>query len=97
MTTRAQRRYSPRALTPKGDAMARSYFQPNYPVEVVARSRRGLLDAVRQALSGASRTMGTLERCEATIMPQIVRNGTEKHFQIMISVTKRDSESTSSH
>jgi flavin-binding protein dodecin len=77
--------------------MARSYFQPNYPVEVVARSRRGLLDAVRQALSGASRTMGTLERCEATIMPQIVRNGTEKHFQIMISVTKRDSENASSH
>ena len=77
--------------------MSRNYFQPNYPVEVVARSRRGLLDAVRQAVSGASRTMGSLERCEATIMPQIVRNGTEKHFQIMISVTKRDSEVTPAH
>jgi hypothetical protein len=28
-------------------------------------------------------------------MPQIVRNGTEKHFQIMISVTKRDAENAS--
>jgi hypothetical protein len=41
--------------------------------------------------------MGSLERCDATIMPQIVRNGTEKHFQIMISVTKRDSEATPAH
>ena len=70
--------------------MSRKTCQPNYPVEVVARSRRGLLDAVRQALAGAARTMGGLERCEATIMPQIVGSGPEKHFEIMVSVTKRD-------
>ena len=71
-------------------------FQPNYPVEVVARSRRGLLDAVRQALSGAARTMGGLDSCEATILPQIVGSGAERHFQIMVSVTKRDSSTPDS-
>jgi len=70
--------------------MSRNLLQPNTPVEVVARSRRGMLDAVRQALSGASRTMGGLDRCEATIMPQIVRDGNDHHFQIMVSVKKRD-------
>ena len=70
--------------------MSRKTYQPNYPVEVVARSRRGLLDAVRQALAGAARTMGGLERCEATILPQIVGSGPEKHFEIMVSVTKRE-------
>jgi flavin-binding protein dodecin len=77
--------------------MSRNLFQPNYPVEVVARSRRGLLDAVRQALSGAARTMGGLDRCEATILPQVVHDGTEKHFQIMISVTKRGSDGAPAH
>lgn len=76
--------------------MSRTMFPPNYPVEVVARSRRGLLDAVRQALSGAARTMGGLDRCEATILPQIVGSGTEKHFQIMVSVTKRETGRTPS-
>jgi hypothetical protein len=77
--------------------MSRNGFQPNYPVEVVARSRRGLLDAVRQALSGAAKTMGGLDRCEATILPQIVQSGSEKHFEIMVSVTKRDSDLPPSH
>jgi len=34
--------------------------------------------------------MGGLDRCEATIMPQIVRDGNDHHFQIMVSVKKRD-------
>jgi flavin-binding protein dodecin len=72
-------------------------FQANYPVEVVARSRRGLPDAVRQALSGAARTMGGLDYCEATILPQIVGSGAERHFQIMVSVSKRDSNNPNSH
>ena len=77
--------------------MPRKTYQPNYPVEVVARSRRGLLDAVRQALSGAARTMGGLDRCEATILPQIVGSGPEKHFEIMVSVTRRETDLTPSH
>ena len=76
--------------------MSRMMFQPNYPVEVVARSRRGLLDAVRQALSGAALTMGGLDRCEATISPQVVGSGSERHFQIMLSVTRRDTSNTPS-
>ena len=60
--------------------MSRELYQARIPIEVVAKSRRGMLDAVRQALSGAAQTMGGLDRCDATIMPQIVRNGTDRHF-----------------
>ena len=60
------------------------------PVAVVAKSQHGILDAVRQALSGASRRVGGLNRCDATILPQVVRDGAGLHFQIMVSVTKRD-------
>ena len=59
------------------------------PVEVVAESRSGMLDAVRQALTDAARTMGSLERCDATIRPQIVRHGSSPRFEIMVSVTRR--------
>ena len=59
------------------------------PISVVARSRRNMLDAVRQALSGASRTLGGLERCDAVIEPQVLRDGRVDEFQIMLSVTKR--------
>ncbi len=59
------------------------------PVAVVAKSHRGMLDAVRQALSGAALRMGGLDRCDATITPQVVRDGAAQHFQIMVSVTKR--------
>jgi flavin-binding protein dodecin len=48
-----------------------------------------MLDAVRQALSGASRSLGGLERCDATITPQIVHDGRKNQFQVMLSVTKR--------
>ncbi len=57
--------------------------------EVVAKSLRGMVDAVRQALSGAATALGTLERCDATIVPQVVYNDDGKQFQVMLSVTKR--------
>ena len=63
------------------------------PVAVVAKSQQGMLDAVRQALSGASRRMGGLNRCDATILPQVIRDSAGLHFQIMVSVTKRDGAS----
>ena len=69
--------------------MSYELYQAQKPVEVVARSQRGMLDAVRRALSGASRTMGGLDRCDATLSPQVVSNGSDSHFQIMLSVTKR--------
>ena len=69
--------------------MSRTLPRPKPPVEVVGKSQRGLLDAVRQALSGASRTMGSLDRCDATILPQIVGRGPKRRFQILLSVTKR--------
>ena len=59
-------------------------------MEVVAESRSGMLDAVRQALADAARTMGSLERCDATIHSQIVRRGSAPRFEIMVSVTRRD-------
>jgi len=40
--------------------------------------------------------VGGLESCEATILPQILGSGAEKHFQIMVSVTKRDSDNPDS-
>jgi flavin-binding protein dodecin len=61
------------------------------PISVVARSRRNMADAVRQALAGASRTLGGLERCDAVIEPQVLRDGGADQFQIMLSVTKRSS------
>jgi hypothetical protein len=64
------------------------------PIAVVARSRRNMLDAVRHALSGASRTLGGLESCDATIEPQILRDGGADQFQIMVSVTKKRSTSS---
>ena len=59
------------------------------PVEVVAKSQRGMLDAVRRALAGAATTMGGLERCNATLQPQVVREGRSSQFEILISVTRR--------
>jgi len=50
-----------------------------------------MLDAVRMALAGAARTMGGLDRCDATLVPRIVKRGTKRQFQIMLSVSKRDS------
>ena len=64
------------------------------PVAVVAQSHRGMVDAVRQALSGVARRMGGLDQCNATILPQVVRNGSQEHFQIMVSVTKRETGTT---
>ena len=60
------------------------------PVEIVAQSRRGMMDAVRQALSGAATRMGGLDRCDATIKPQILSSGSETQFEIKVSVTKRN-------
>jgi len=51
-----------------------------------------MLDAVRQALADAARTMGSLERCDATIRPQIVRHGASPRFEIMVSVTRRGAD-----
>jgi len=70
--------------------------QPNDPVALVAKSRRGMLDAVRQALAGAARTLGTLERCDASISPQIVRNGRGEHFEIVLSVSRRGTQEPAS-
>jgi flavin-binding protein dodecin len=64
------------------------------PISLVARSRRDMLDAIRQALSGASRSLGGLERCDATIVPQIVRDGRKDQFQVMLSVTKRANQNS---
>ncbi len=59
------------------------------PVEVVGKSGWGMLHAVRRALAGASNEMGGLERCEATLVPQVLDNGLTRQFQIIASVTKR--------
>jgi flavin-binding protein dodecin len=59
------------------------------PVALVAKSRRGMVDAVRQALAGAARTLGTLESCDASMLPQIVRNGRGEHFEVVLSVIRR--------
>ncbi len=59
------------------------------PVEVVAKSPSGMVDAVRQALAGAVAALGTLERCDATLVPRVVHDGDGKQFQIMLSVTRR--------
>lgn len=64
------------------------------PISLVARSRRDMLDAVRQVLSGASRSLGGLERCDATITPQIMHDGRNDQFQVMLSVTKRPTTNT---
>jgi flavin-binding protein dodecin len=76
--------------------MQENRYQPNDPVALVAKSRRGMVDAVRQALSGAARTLGTLERCDASISPQIVRNGRGEHFEIVLSVSRRGTRESAS-
>lgn len=61
----------------------------NDPVALIARSRRNMVDAVRQALAGAARTLGGLERCDALMRPQVVNNGRDQHFEVLLSVSKR--------
>lgn len=61
----------------------------NDPVALVAKSRRDMVDAVRLALSGAARTFGSLERCDATMRPQVVSDGRGRHFEILLSVSRR--------
>ena len=69
--------------------MSRDCREKSDPVALVAKSRRGMVDAVRQALAGAARTMGTLERCDATMKPQIVQNGRGQQFEVVLSVSRR--------
>ena len=69
--------------------MTDDLVQDKGSVEVVAKSQRGMLDAVRQALTGAAEAMGGLDCCEATLLPQITRKGTAKEFHIMLSATRR--------
>jgi len=76
--------------------MHQERYQPNAPVALVAKSRRGMLDAVRQALAGAARTLGTLERCDASMSPQIVRSGRGEHFEIVLSVSRRGARESGS-
>ena len=76
--------------------MHQERYQPNAPVALVAKSRRGMLDAVRQALAGAARTLGTLERCDASMSPQIVRSGRGEHFEIVLSVSRRGTRESGS-
>jgi len=76
--------------------MDQNRYSGNDPVALVAKSRRGMLDAVRQALSGAARTLGTLERCDASMSPQIVRSGRGEHFEVVLSVSRRGTQETSS-
>jgi hypothetical protein len=70
--------------------------QDNDPVALVAKSRRDMVDAVRLALSGAARTLGGLERCDATMRPRVVSDGRDKHFEILLSVSRRVSGETAS-
>ena len=67
-------------------------FDAKDPVALVAKSRRGMVDAVRQALAGAARTLGTLESCDASMPPQIVRNGHGEHFEVVLSVSRRGTQ-----
>jgi flavin-binding protein dodecin len=76
--------------------MDENRHQPNDPVALVAKSRRGMVDAVRQALAGAARTLGTLERCDASMSPQIVRSGRGEHFEVVLSVSRRGVRETAS-
>ena len=76
--------------------MHQERYQPNAPVALVAKSRRGMLDAVRQALAGAARTLGTLERCDASMSPQIVRSGRGEHFEVVLSVSRRGTRESGS-
>ena len=76
--------------------MEHNRLDPNDPVALVAKSRRGMVDAVRQALAGAARTLGTLERCNASMSPQIVRNGRGEHFEVVLSVSRRTSGESAS-
>ena len=76
--------------------MHQERYQPNDPVALVAKSRRGMLDAVRQALAGAARTLGTLERCDASMSPQIVRSGRGEHFEVLLSVSRRGTRESGS-
>jgi len=76
--------------------MDQNRYYPNDPVALIAKSRRGMVDAVRQALAGAARTFGTLERCDASMSPQIVRNGRGEHFEVVLSVSRRATRETAS-
>ncbi len=64
-------------------------------LEVVAQSRRGMIDAIRLALLGAHRRLGTLDCCEAEMLSQIVRKGDTRHYEITLSVTQRPLRQTS--
>jgi len=76
--------------------MQRNGSNPSDPVALVAKSRRGMVDAVRQALAGAARTLGTLERCDAMMLPQVVRNGRGEHFEVVLSVSRRATQESAS-
>lgn len=61
----------------------------NDPVALVAKSRRDMVDAVRQALTGASRTLGGLERCDAIMRPRVVHSDRGARFEVLLSVSRR--------
>lgn len=58
-------------------------------VEVVGKSQLGMIHAVRKVLADVSERMGGLERCDATLIPQVFDNGTQREFQVIASVIKR--------
>ncbi|RMD85116.1 MAG: hypothetical protein D6815_02625 [Candidatus Dadabacteria bacterium] len=60
---------------------------------MVGESKLGMIDAIRQALLGAHRRLGTLERCEAEILSHSMRRGTEPRYEITLGIRRRRAES----
>lgn len=57
------------------------------PVEFVGSSDHTIAEAVRRALSRASRSLRTLDGAGVVVIPQIARNGSKPRFNVTLRVS----------
>jgi flavin-binding protein dodecin len=57
------------------------------PVEFVGSSNHTIAEAVRRALSRASRSLRTLDGAGVVVIPQIARNGSGARFNVTLRVS----------
>jgi len=57
------------------------------PVEFVGSSDHTIAEAVRRALSRASRSLRTLDGAGVMVIPQIARNGARPRFNVTLRVS----------
>ena len=74
-------------LAPPNGCDAAVEHQQRTPIEFVGTSDETIAEAVRRALSHASRTLRTLEGVDCLVIPQIDRHGASARYQVTLQIT----------